>query len=220
MLGQPHHIDFARALRREIKAHHLFHILGGKHGSTEVAQAPANLTPGPGQRGQTGHGPDGRRSSAVALDADAGSDRSRPGRRIGARQVLNSAHRNVARLRQVREREGAQAAEKWLGADGMPLYIVKVGQPLFFNDLHHGQGQGRVGSRPDGNMIITRPGGPRTIRVNGNQPRPAPLGLTDEWPDVKARVEWISGPEDNEFTFNQALWSKAKEHVGVIHCAQ
>ena len=103
-----------------------------------------------------------------------------------------------------------QAAEKWLEADGMLLYIVKVGQPLCFNDLHHGQSQGRVGSRPDGDMLIARPSGPRTIRVNDNQPRPPTLSLADEGPDMEARVEWVRGPEDDEFTLHQALRSKAK----------
>src|SRR2546421_11042265 len=46
VLGQTHHVDLARARRREIEAHRLSRILSSEHRPTEGAQSATDLAPG------------------------------------------------------------------------------------------------------------------------------------------------------------------------------
>ena len=100
-------------------------------------------------------------------------------------------------------------------SDGIFVDVVAIDEILLDDDMHHGEGQRRVGPGPDWNMPVGQPGRARPHRINDNQLGARLSCLLNEWPVMRVGAERIAGPKNDVFRVHETFGIDAADSGSV-----
>jgi hypothetical protein len=160
--------------------------------------------PGPGllegahQCRQQGNRPHGHGPAELAARSPAGPDVGRIGTAIGPGQVPNRFGGKPADVGRLVRRVPGRACVEGIEPDGSRLDEGVVDQVVADQHVHHSQGQGGIGPRPDHQVGIGPLGRLGPIGVNDHQPGPVLPGLLEKRPGMQIGRQGVRPPDDDE----------------------
>ena len=120
-------------------------------------------------------------------------------RRVSFRERLDRSRVDAADRCDFAGIVAARALAEFLEAQRMAAHVVVVDEIVANQYVHQAERERRVGSRQQGNVRVAFLCGERAIRIDGDEPRPEPLGLLRPGPKMHARGDGVAPPENDEF---------------------
>ena len=177
--------DSARVVDGEIAG-------GGEH------DAAGRLAKGAHQGRQTGDVAHRHPAAARPLQSVIRPDQGRTRRRVQVCQRLDLSRADAANRGDLLRTVQAHALAQRFESQRMAADVIVVDEIVANQHVHQSESKGGIGPRQQSDLRVAFFRRERTIRIDRNEPRAAPLGLLRPCPEMHARGDGVAAPEDDE----------------------
>ena len=179
----------------------------------QVAEGPAGaqldaaavVAPSADQRGQAGDGAHGHAAAPVTLHAVVDADGRRPRGCVGTGQFNDTLSRNTGDIGRPLRRPLDHAFTQLLKTDRVLLNVVGVVQPLADDHVHHGQGQGAICARPNGDPLVSGLGRARACRIDDDDACAGLARFLDEGPQMQIAGQRVAAPDQDQLGLGEGF---------------